>query len=597
MERQNFNKYTSQQNNALENSDATGEMDYPLIDNNNEKNIGIQQITDESEKDKVFIKKDLLKSINSFVACIGPPGAGKSTFCSNYYKILYKVKNDYFESSESSLVFTKGIWIVSEAEKRKIPVDIKREPIDVEGFRVDDSKTWKYVMIIAFLSTKIIILNRNSRADDTKKILRIIANSLKRMKKQKMPKILKKIYIQMTSEKLMKKYTVEQFLELLNYDKDAFKGITFEYIYLPSIRSEYENELDDPEYQKYFKDILKILNKTKYYNSVSSLIDFIDEFNVALNDNMEFNSQAILKDITFDFEGVYSKNENKLKNILSKKIETLKPLESINETFEQFIKKQEGLEFTFTVQNEDLTFYGSCDDFNNFYEELKKKKTFRIKPEDIFLDVYNTQKSKLEIKELKRRQEEESQKLNEELKRKKEEKEGKNQEEKKRKIEENLKVSKEQEKILNYFNEKKKEISNYFATLRFMEDFSSFKFSLELDINQVDFAKKKLEELKEYYNCKMKEKKDEWNMQIERAKWKVPVEVYGENICKNCHNIIDDASCPECNGQLFWVDSEENYVICKGCKENNLRKIGKIICKKCGVEGSSKPKWIKGYKP
>ena len=384
-----------------------GDMNYDIIENNIDQNIGIQQITDESKKDKVFIKKDLLKSINSFLACIGPPGAGKSTFCSNYYKILYKVKNNYFEASEALVSFTKGIWVVSDAERRKIPVVIKRDLLDVEGFRVDEAKSWKYVMIIAFLSTDLLILNRNARADDIKKILTILANSLRRMKKQKMPRILKKIYIQMESAKLMKRYKVEDFLQQLNYDKEAFEGITFEYMYLPSIRSEYDNVLDDPEYQKYFNDIIKLLNRTKLYNSVTSLINFIDDFNQTINGNAGFNSQTILKDIELDFNGVYSRYENKLKNELTKKIETLKPLEDLNETFEQFINKQEGLEFTFEIKNEELTFYGGCDDFNNFYEDLKKKKSFRIKPEDIFLDIYNTQKSSLEIQEKKRRQEEE----------------------------------------------------------------------------------------------------------------------------------------------------------------------------------------------
>ena len=64
-----------------------------LIDNNVEKNKGIVELIDKIN-DKIKIKKELLKNINSFIACIGQPGVGKSTFGSNYYKKLYKVKND-----------------------------------------------------------------------------------------------------------------------------------------------------------------------------------------------------------------------------------------------------------------------------------------------------------------------------------------------------------------------------------------------------------------------------------------------------------------------------------------------------------------------
>ena len=64
-----------------------------LIDNNVEKNKGIVELIDKIN-DKIKIKKELLKNINSFIACIGQPGVGKSSFGSNYYKKLYKVKND-----------------------------------------------------------------------------------------------------------------------------------------------------------------------------------------------------------------------------------------------------------------------------------------------------------------------------------------------------------------------------------------------------------------------------------------------------------------------------------------------------------------------
>ena len=86
-------------------------------------------------------------------------------------------------------------------------------------------------------------------------------------------------------------------------------------------------------------------------------------------------------------------------------------------------------------------------------------------------------------------------------------------------------------------------------------------------------------------------------MQIERAKWKNPVMIYGDVKCKKCFNIIDNISCPKCNGLLFWVDPDARYVICKGCKENNLRKVGKPICNKCGEESSYQIKPIRGYRP
>ena len=142
-----------------------------LIDNNIEINKGIVELTS-NVNDTIKIKKKLLKNINSFIACLGQPGVGKSTFGSNYYKKLYKVKNDYFESSDSIETFTKGIWMITDEERRKIPEYIKRDILDVEGFQIDDPKSWKYVMIIAFLSTDLIILNNKPRYDEVKKMIK-----------------------------------------------------------------------------------------------------------------------------------------------------------------------------------------------------------------------------------------------------------------------------------------------------------------------------------------------------------------------------------------------------------------------------------------
>ena len=375
--------------------------DYNLIDNNIEINKGIIQLVEEYNNN-IKIKKKLLVGINCFISCLGPPGSGKSTFCSNYYKRLYKVKYDYFKSSDNELTFTKGIWMISDAERRKIPINIKKDILDVEGFQVDDIKSWKYIMIIAFLSTDLIILNRNPRFGDVRKMLKIIESSLKKMRKMNIIRLLKVIYIQ-TNKDPNKQKPIEKLLEDYQFDKNAFEGIKFKYLYLPSISpDELENEKDLMHFSNYrnkFDEILNLLISTNYYNSASSLMDWVDMFNETINGNSGFNVQTILKELESDFNGVYNRYENKIKNELSQKINKLKKLESINETFDQFIKKQNDLNFKFEIKNEDLTFYGGNEYFNNYYEKLKKNKTFKIEPKDIFFNFYNNEKIKLEIAE------------------------------------------------------------------------------------------------------------------------------------------------------------------------------------------------------
>ena len=117
-------------------------------------------------------------------------------------------------------------------------------------------------------------------------------------------------------------------------------------------------------------------------------------FNETINGNLGFNKQTIIKDIESDFNGVYSRYEKKLKNELYKKIDELIELNNLKESFDDFIRKQKDLCFTFQINNDDFTFYGSCNDFNSLYEKLKKAKTFTVNPKEIFFDIYEAQKKK-----------------------------------------------------------------------------------------------------------------------------------------------------------------------------------------------------------
>lgn len=147
------------------------ENNYNEIDNNTEKNKGIIEIIKTDKNDKITIKKNIFNNVIQFVSCLGNTGSGKSTFSSYYYKYLYHVKNNYFEISEQSTSFTKGIWMISDEERNKIPYYLLKDILDVEGFQVDESKSWNYAMIIAFLSTELIIFNRSERYDEIGKII------------------------------------------------------------------------------------------------------------------------------------------------------------------------------------------------------------------------------------------------------------------------------------------------------------------------------------------------------------------------------------------------------------------------------------------
>ena len=150
------------------------------------------------------------------------------------------------------------------------------------------------------------------------------------------------------------------------------------------------------------------------------------------------------------------------------------------------------------------------------------------------------------------------------------------------------------------FVEKKREIDNYFAILKFKEKID-FNIDLKYETKHTEFMNKHLEKLRTYLNEKIAEKKKEWDEQIERAKWKTTVQAYGEMKCKNGHELGEVVcACLDCNEPVYWADSDERYVICKKCENNGLRQISRVI--KCTVPGCYADclcsfKWIKGYKP
>ena len=331
----------------------------------------ITKIERDNEGNKITkVNKDLLSDVNNFLALIGPSGTGKSTFCSYYYQKRYNLEEGIFKPSDSSDSDTKGIWLLSPKVKRKIKANIERELLDVEGFDAGEFDSWKNTLIITFLSTEVIILKQqNPRDVDTKRILKIMESNLIKLRKKNYPRILKKIYIHYSIKKDFDMDEKIKFFELNEKIFDCYntdtsgKKIKIEFIYLPIINPDSLDEdqeiTDTPQFKENFEYILNKLKKTEgIYNTPGSLKEYIDNFNVILNSDLNYDITNIIKDIESDFNGVYSRYEKKFKNELSQI--KLKKVESLNESFEEFINKQ-NLNFKFKLNKEDFTFYGSSD--------------------------------------------------------------------------------------------------------------------------------------------------------------------------------------------------------------------------------------------
>ena len=60
-------------------------------------------------------------------------------------------------------------------------------------------------MIVAFIATDLIVVNKIERKDD-KKILSIVSNSLDKMKKLGLPRILKNIWVQLEDDRRLPEF-------------------------------------------------------------------------------------------------------------------------------------------------------------------------------------------------------------------------------------------------------------------------------------------------------------------------------------------------------------------------------------------------------
>ena len=232
------------------------------------------------------------------------------------------MENNYFEISSSPLSFTKGIWILKEEERMKIKGNIDRDFLDCEGFQIDKIETWKYVMIISFICSDIIILNGNKRFDDIKKVLNIIKNSLEKMRQSNIPKLLKNIYIHYSSKKKLRNF--EQDLASLGYKEDSLENIKISAIYIPTISETTIEDNDDNilNVHDYLNEVRKTFDNipTTNVQSISTFIKYIDNLNMTLDGKMSFDTQGIIRDLRDEYNICYETWYDKKKKFIRNRI-------------------------------------------------------------------------------------------------------------------------------------------------------------------------------------------------------------------------------------------------------------------------------------
>ena len=569
------------------------------------KKMPIESLLDLNRKEEeIYLQKGLFSQFDGFIACIGKPGQGKSSLCSAYYKIFYGIDKEIFSISNAALSFTKGLWILKQTERQKIKQNIDKDIIDVEGFQVDELSTWKYIMIVAFIATDLIVVNKTERKDDIKKILSIVSNSLDKMKNLGLPRILKNIWVQIEDDRKIPEF--EKLMDSLdnNIQKWEKKGINIYPFFLEQVgqrdlRKANDNILEVDYYLDQVKDLFSKILKIPKYESVSTLLSYIDNFNNTMNGKDSFDMNHIKEAINIDFKNSYSivKTHKETQLLQEYPKEKFSPPKNSNESFKDFIARHE-INFSFDKKSviEKFSFYNSSKEFDKIYNKLLDEKDYKA-DSDIFKFIYDSLIEKVKVDE---KLEREKKELEERLKQK--ELDAK---EKEREQMEALKKRKEQNDAYNEFENIKIKIDEYYRDLKFYGDidsYSPYKYDLKGNYSS-DLKSDYNNKLRKYYYDKETQKKKMWETQIENSKYKTAVQSYGENECENGHKFSDlNVGCGICSEKgikyedrlLYWVDAKENYAICKNC--NKVRHVSeKLKCGSCDADCKCKVKFLHGY--
>jgi hypothetical protein len=146
--------------------------------------------------------------------------------------------------------------------------------------------------------------------DDAKKILNIIWNSLEKMNKLGLPRILKTIWIQVTNKKGLNTFNSEMQnigISLENWNEKGIKIRPFKIAVVSEDELEDANDniLNVEKHTKNVKEVFALIQEENKGESVSTFINKIDDFNNALNGKEVFDINHIKGKLKKDVDNYY----------------------------------------------------------------------------------------------------------------------------------------------------------------------------------------------------------------------------------------------------------------------------------------------------
>ncbi|KAL4447162.1 hypothetical protein ABPG74_014014 [Tetrahymena malaccensis] len=505
----------------------------------------------------IKIDEKMFDEANNFIAILGPPGSGKSTYCNTYYQYLLGTDIEYFQTQESKQTVTKGIWVLKKEVKSTSKNYIKRDIIDVEGFQTDSQACWKYAQAISLIATDIIILNQNTRMDEVIKIFKIIVQSIKMSNQGGIPQQLKQISISNKTEKQAKNFNVEEFLHLAEVQKADLNQIQVKSIYIPQISEDIKEEegydiYKDPKLVQSFIKSLNTISNSTNIQSVSQLKKYSKLIQDGINQKDYFNSSNFKKML----EGEYQRNYEKCKKqrqLYIKEILQDEPLQSLNESLENYLKRLK-IDLKFFVNKEDFLYKDKT--YQNIYDQISKNYNHQIQPNE-FIDIYNFQR----------------QLIQDELSKQK--------------------IKADQKQLLvKQYQQQEQIIKQYIKNTSFRGKFPN-KWDLctiKLDIDGKRDFEIALEGVYDYYKGLQEQKFD---CLIQQSKYIYVAQSTGDLRCENGCKLNGKIVCGDCNGNLYWIKGSQNYVVCKDC--DDVSQLISKVCSGCNGKSFSDIKYEKDF--
>ncbi|EGG15819.1 hypothetical protein DFA_09488 [Cavenderia fasciculata] len=528
---------------------------YFFRDNNNQAsndNPNVTQYIKVGHDGKTLVSDPMaIRESMSGIGFLGPPGAGKSTCCNTICHVLYQIKEPYFLALDSHKTVTTGVYTMSREARMKSPVPITKEVMDMEGHDHSLERSWKLAMLLSVMCEEVVLCNRDARSIVLIQAVEVFKKGMEQSKILGMRCITKQLFV------MVKR--MRDAAEILSTLSEIIPDMEFIPFTVPQFTDDQIDSLETPlEFHPDMVNAIKtgILDKIKPrldQQALSSKAETIQKMLEAFNRG-DFshlgwiNKQFFLSDCKRILTEAIS-------NATSNHITLAKDKQArLDMTFQEFIRDVKG---DLIVDFTQSTFYikETCDTY------IRESFQSPCIPFRDLVYIYQSQYDHKIAKLI------EAKAIADQL-------------------DQNKRTFLECVETIN--QNAKSKLTVFIQGLKFDEtkvpDKSTFiDDSSIVDLQQRVNMKPDYTPFNKFYSSSVALVPQKWKNQVNRAKWKMPVQSQGELTCKaGCRLNDDPVVCSTCGGYWYWIDGPTMTAMCKDClRKTSFLDDPSLVCTGC----------------